>query len=73
MSSQRAVDELVKQCAAAKASGADFPTVWNTILKKKRLIAGLPVQAIKDGHPVLKILLTTNQHLIYGPDGYSVE
>jgi len=73
MSSRRAVDELLKQCTAAKAAGADFPTVWNTILKGKRLIAGLPVQAIKEGHPVLKILLTTRQHLVCGPDGYSVE
>ena len=73
MPNQRAVDDLLHQCAAAKAAGADFPTVWNTVLRGQCLIAGRPVQAMKDGKPVLKIPLTTNRNLICGPNGYSVE
>jgi hypothetical protein len=67
------VDDLVEKCAAARASGADFPTVWNTILRGKTLVAGIPVQAIRDGQPVLKVRLITNQYIVYGPDGYSIE
>jgi hypothetical protein len=73
MLNQRATDDLLKLCTAARAAGADFPTVWNTVLRGQDLIAGRPVQAMKDGHPVLKILLTTNRHLVCGPNGYSVE
>jgi hypothetical protein len=67
-----AVDHLVERCIAARFDGADFPTVWNTILKKSRLIAGTPVQALRDGEPVLTVRLTTNQHIVYGDGGYSL-
>ena len=67
-----AVDELVEKCIAASFEGADFSTVWNTILKKSRLVAGMPVQALKDGKPVLTVRLTTNQTIVYGPGGYSL-
>jgi hypothetical protein len=68
----RAVDELVEKCIAAKFEGADFPTVWNTILRRSRLVAGTPVQALEDGKPILSIRLTTNQTIVYGPGGYSL-
>jgi hypothetical protein len=67
-----AVDELVEKCIAAGFEGADFPTVWNTILKKSRLVAGTPVQALHDGKPVLTVRLTTNQTILYGAGGYSL-
>ena len=54
-------------------AGADFPTVWNTILKTNRLVLGIPIQALQDGRPVLKIRLTTKKHIVHGPDGYAVE
>jgi hypothetical protein len=68
----RAVDDLVERCIAADFEGADFPTVWNTILKKNRLVAGAPVQALEDGKPILVIPLTTNQHIVYGPGGFAL-
>ena len=68
----RAVDDLVEKCIAARFEGADFPTVWNTILKKSRLVTGTPVQALEDGKPILRIRLTTNQIILYGPGGYAL-
>lgn len=67
-----AVEQLVERCIAAKFEGADFPTVWNTILSKSRLVAGRPVQMLDDGKPVLAVRLTTNQMIVYGPGGYSL-
>jgi hypothetical protein len=72
MALETAADRLVQRCSAARSSGADFPTVWNTILKKNRLVAGIPVQAIEDGKPVLKVLLASNQYLVCGRDGFCV-
>jgi hypothetical protein len=68
----RAVEQLVEKCIAAGFEGADFPTVWKTILRKSRLVAGTPVQTVEDGKPVLSIRLTTNQAILYGPGGYSL-
>jgi hypothetical protein len=68
-----AVSQLADRCNAARLAGADFPTVWNTILTKNRLVLGIPIQALQDGKPVLKVRLTTSQHLVYGPSGYAVE
>ena len=67
-----AVEQLLKRCMAAKADGADFPTIWNTILRGNRLVIGHPVQAMENGVPVLRIRLLNNQHLVYGRDGFSL-
>ena len=72
MALETAVDRLVQRCSAARSSGTDFPTVWNTILKKNRLVAGNPVQAMEDGKPILKVLLASNQYLVCGRDGFCV-
>jgi hypothetical protein len=68
-----AVSQLAERCNAARMAGADFPTVWNTILKTNRLVLGIPIQALQDGKPVLKIRLTTKQHIVHGFNGYAVE
>ena len=68
-----AVAQLAERCNAARLAGANFPTVWNTILKKNRLVLGIPIQALQDGKPVLKIRLTNKQHLVHGPTGYAIE
>jgi hypothetical protein len=67
-----AVEQLLKRCVAARAEGADFPTIWNTILKGNRLVVGHPVQGIENGAPVMRIPLLNNQHLVYGRDGFSL-
>jgi hypothetical protein len=67
------MDHLVKRCEEAHASGADFPTVWQTILRGDPAVLGLPVQAMKNGQPVLRVRLVTGHDLVRGPHGYSVE
>jgi hypothetical protein len=67
------VEQLLKRCAAAKTEGADFPTIWNTILKGNRLVIGHPVQALQNGVPVLRIRLLNNQYLVHGPNGFSLD
>lgn len=72
MAPARPVDRLVEQCIAAQFDGADFPTIWKTILRKNSLVAGTPVQMLIDGHPGLSVRLTTNQQLVFGPGGWSL-
>jgi hypothetical protein len=72
MPSRHAVDELVRTCQAARLNGADFPTVWNTILRNDRRVAGTPVQAMENGKPLLQVRLVTGQQIVYGPDGYAL-
>ena len=67
-----AVEELLRRCAAAHAAGTTFPTMWQTFLGSDPLVIGLPRQECESGDPVLKIRLITRQHLVFGPDGYSV-
>jgi len=59
------VDGLMRRCAVCMRDGADFPTVWNTILKGHALVHGQPVQAISDGHARLEIFLVTGQRLVF--------
>jgi hypothetical protein len=73
MSLTRAVDSLVEKCVGARFGGADFPTVWTTILKPNSLVVGKPVQAMEGGEPVLKIRLITNQCLVYRDGSFSLQ
>jgi hypothetical protein len=56
---------LLQRCASAARDGADFPTVWDSILRRHRLVTGPPVQAIRDGHPRLEIPLMTGQSIVF--------
>ena len=67
------MNTLLERCNAERSNGADFPTVWNKILKAHHLVNGVPVQAIENGESVLKVRLITGHHLVCGPDGYSLE
>jgi hypothetical protein len=58
-------EELLKSCIAACRSGADFPTIWNTVLKPHRLVMGLPIQ-VHLGR--LEIELFNGQRLIFYTD-----
>lgn len=66
--------DLVERCIAARRGGADFPTVWETILRRHPLVSGIPTQAINDGRMQLEIYLITGQRLIHDSEtrGYSL-
>jgi len=56
---------LVRTCTASKKSGADFPTIWETILRRHPLVLGPPVSAIKDERACLEMHLVTGQRLVF--------
>jgi hypothetical protein len=57
--------DLIRSCLAAKAQGADFPTIWQTILRHHPLVSGKPVQTLKDQRPHLEIPLANGHWLIH--------
>jgi hypothetical protein len=64
--------ELLQACERAQKEGADFPSVWNTVLKKNRLVRGQPRQAMRGSEPALEIDLTTGQRLIFAARAFSI-
>jgi hypothetical protein len=66
--------ELLQLCTAASRAGADFPAVWQSVLKGHRLVTGIPVQSMNGGRSRLEIPLLTHQRLVYDPDdrAYSI-
>ena len=57
-------NDLVLKCTAMARTGADFPTVWDAVLKGHALVAGPPIQIFNDeGRPQLEIPLINAQRL----------
>jgi hypothetical protein len=65
MSNPENASDILQQCVTARQEGADFPTIWNTILKRHPLVSGPPVQAMHEGQARLEIMLITGQRLIF--------
>jgi hypothetical protein len=65
---------LVERCIAARNDGADFPTVWLTVLRLDPLVRGVPTQTTDDGRVQLEIRLLTGQRFIFDSEanGYSL-
>lgn len=62
-------NDLVLKCTAIARDGADFPTVWEAVLKRHPLVVGPPVQTFDDeARPQLEIRLVTDQRLVYKSD-----
>lgn len=59
-------------CAAAYASGKDFPTVYAEIIRGNPLVIGMPVQSIDKHGPILRIRLTSGQSLVFHGGGLSL-
>lgn len=66
--------DLIERCIVARATGADFPTIWRMVLSRHPLVTGMPTQTSTDGRPQLAIQLITGQVLIYDSqtDGYGL-
>ena len=58
-------DQLVQRCVAAMGEGTDFPTLWDTVLRRHSLVAGPPIQGIESGRVWLRIPLVTKQWLVF--------
>jgi len=60
--------DLVRFCVAAHRAGADFPTIWHTLLKGHPLVAGIPIQRLDGTRSMLEIPLITGHRITYEPD-----
>ena len=67
--------DLVEKCTRARRQGADFPTVWHTLLKGCPLVAGIPRQRFAGARSLLEIPLVTGHCLVYdgGADEFTLE
>jgi hypothetical protein len=68
-----AARDLFDACDAARRSGADFPTIWRSVLKDHALVAGPPVQGADGTSPALEVRLLTGQSLVFRPAAISLE
>ena len=58
-------NDLEIKCAAAARGAADFPAVWDSVLKGHPLVASPPVQTFTDDlRPQLEIRLINGQRLV---------
>ena len=68
-------NELVLKCTVIARNGADFPIVWEAVLKRHALVVGPPIQTFDDEERLqLEIRLVNGQRLVYKSDSneYSV-
>ena len=67
--SQERVDELARVCTDAVPRGNDFPTIWNTLLKKHPLVEVIPQQRLEGNRSFLDIRLITGERLVFESEG----
>ena len=67
MSKERAHD-LARLCTGLMRKGADFPAVWNTLLKGHTLVEGIPQSKSEGGRTMLEIRLITGERLVFDGD-----
>ena len=60
-------EQLVAACVAAADKGADFPTVWQTILKRHLFVTGLPTQRMVGERALLEVHLISGERILVGP------
>ena len=60
--------DLVQKCMQACQGGADFPTVWHTVLKGSALVTGIPRQRFEGTRSLLDVPLITGHCLVYDGD-----
>jgi hypothetical protein len=54
---------LLRQCEEARAAGRDFPTIWNTLLKRHPLVRGMPGHEVRGGEAFIVVQLLSGQKL----------
>jgi hypothetical protein len=64
--------DLVRKCNEAMSNGADFPTLWHTIIKPHPTVAGVPVQRWDGNRTYLEIPLLRGDCLVVDMDGRTV-
>jgi len=62
--------QLLDQCEAARRGGDDFPTIWNGLLRRHPLVAGLPRHAVVGGETLIVVRLVTGDELVSSTRGF---
>jgi hypothetical protein len=60
-----AARELLAKCVEARRQGADFPTIWNTIIKSHPSVMGPPVQHLDGDRAQLRVRLISGERLVF--------
>jgi len=56
--------DLARKCNEAMQAGIDFPTMWNTIIKRDAMVVGVPVQRLDGNHAYLEVPLLRGNWLV---------
>jgi len=64
--------DLLRQCEQARAAGQDFPTIWNTLLKRHPLVRGMPGHEVRGGEAFVIVRLLNGQTLASSTRGFSL-
>jgi len=67
--SQERANDLARLCTDAVRKGNDFPTIWNTLLKKHPLVDGIPQQRFEGNQSFLDVRLITGEWLVFESEG----
>jgi hypothetical protein len=60
--------DLARACTELVRGGNDFPTIWNSRLRRHPLVAGIPQQRLIGTQSVLEIDLITGERLVFDGD-----
>ena len=61
--------QLALQCHEALQGGADFPTIWHTLIKRHGAVQGIPIQRVDGaGWPFVEIPLIGGERLVIHHD-----
>jgi hypothetical protein len=61
----KTVDKLVQACTQAAQEGAEFTTIWDSILRTHSLVVSPPIQTFEDEQPHLDVRLRNGFWLRY--------
>ena len=56
---------LAEVCTELVRKGADFPTIWTTLLKRHSLVDGIPESRLEGNRPMLVVRLITGELLVF--------
>lgn len=59
------LNDLVQRCSVALEGGADFPSIWSSIISGHELVVGPPVQHLRNGRAELRVPLLRNRFLVF--------
>jgi len=61
----QAADTLVAECRRAAQDGAEFHTIWDSILRQHSLVASPPIETFEEQLPHLEVRLHNGYWLRY--------